>query len=75
MVQKSGQLTSWGKGTVVYPIYPIIFRVLYIQTVVGNGISEPSTVAENWQRGHPPKGNKIIFQALILRGQKLAVSF
>jgi len=26
-------------------VSPIIYKVLYIQPVVGNGISEPSTVA------------------------------
>ena len=31
---------------------PIIYRVLYIQTVVGNGISEPSRVT------HPNKGEQ-----------------
>ena len=30
---------------------PVIYRVLYIQTVVGNGISEPSTVLRTWERG------------------------
>ena len=25
-------------------VYPIIYKVLYIQAVVGNGISEPSTM-------------------------------
>ena len=25
-------------------LYPIVYMVLYIQTVVGNGISEPSTL-------------------------------
>ena len=30
---------------------PVIYRVLYIQTVVGNGISEPSTVFRTWERG------------------------
>ena len=36
--EKSGKLTSW------YGKYPIIYKVLYIQKVVGLGISEPSTV-------------------------------
>ena len=38
MVQKS--CTSWGNGSLSH----YLRRVLYIQTVVGNGIPEPSTV-------------------------------
>ena len=30
---------------------PMIYRVLYIQTVVGNGISEPSRVTHSNNRG------------------------
>jgi len=45
-----------------------MFRVSCIQTVVVNGISEPSTLADNWQRGTPQK-EIFIFQALIFRGQ------
>ena len=39
MVQKFGDHQLW------LVVYPIIYGVLYIQTVVGNGISEPSTAA------------------------------
>ena len=43
MVQKSGKLTSWGNGSLSTIIYQgFFFRT--IQTAVGNGISEPSTV-------------------------------
>ena len=38
--QKSGKLTSWGKGS----WNPILYRVLAPSQVVGDGISEPSTV-------------------------------
>ena len=37
----------WRENQLIWYIYvniPIIYSVLYIQTVVGNGISEPSTV-------------------------------
>ena len=39
---KSGEKTSWGKGSL--SVYLIIYRVLAPFQVVGNGISEPSTV-------------------------------
>ena len=43
-------LNSWGKNTanqLMLVAYPIIYRVLAPSQVVGNGISEPSTVVQN----------------------------
>ena len=45
MVKKSGVQVE---GTVVE--IPLFTDVLYIQTVVGNGISEPSTVVSEYSR-------------------------
>ena len=40
-------------SSLIIRVYPIIYKVLYIQPLVGNGISEPSTISMEFIRANP----------------------
>ena len=52
MVQKSGKLTSWGKGSWNPIIYQGLYKVLAPSQVVGNGIS---AIKKYHELGFPPQ--------------------
>ena len=56
-------------------VFPIIYRVLYIPTVVGNGISEPATVSHSQSLKDPKSCSSFHAMNDLLKFSKLANSF